>query len=58
MWVNDYFQKELGIKVITEPQEFEINDRSFLIGHGDGLGPGDISYKLMKKFVTNNKFFK
>jgi len=58
MWVNDYFQKELGIKVIREPQEFEINDKSFLIGHGDGLGPGDTSYKLMKKFVTNNRFFK
>ena len=58
MWVNDYFQMELGIKVIAEPQQFEINEKSFFIGHGDGLGPGDKSYKLMKKFVTNNKFFK
>ena len=58
MWVNDYFQKELGVKVITEPQEFEINDKSFLVGHGDGLGPGDTSYKLMKKFITGNRFFK
>ena len=28
-------------KVITEPQQFEINEKSFFIGHGDGLGPGD-----------------
>ena len=25
----------------------------FLIGHGDGLGPGDKGYKLMKKLFTN-----
>ena len=58
MWVKDYFQRELGIKVLAEPQQFEINEKKFFIGHGDGLGPGDVSYKLMKRFVTNNKFFK
>ena len=40
-----------------EPTEFVINDKVFLIGHGDGLGPGDYSYKLMKKVFTN-RFFK
>ena len=44
MWVRDYFQLELGVKVITEPQQFKINEKSFFIGHGDGLGPGDASY--------------
>ena len=58
MWVRDYFQLELGVKVITEPQQFKINEKSFLIGHGDGLGPGDTSYKLMKKFITGNRFFR
>ena len=29
----------------------------FLIGHGDGLGPGDKGYKRMKKVFTNS-FFK
>ena len=57
MWVRDYFQLELGVKVITEPQQFIINEKSFLIGHGDGLGPGDTSYKLMKKYVTGNQLF-
>ena len=58
MWMHDYFQLELGVKIITEPQQFEINQQSFFIGHGDGLGPGDTSYKLMKRFITTNKFFK
>lgn len=53
MWMNSYFNEELNIPVYTEPQEFEFNGKHFLIGHGDGLGPGDRGYKFMKKIFTN-----
>jgi len=53
LWVRDYFQKELNFKVYTKPTEFTFNNKTFLIGHGDGLGPGDTGYKLMKKVFTN-----
>lgn len=53
LWMNDYFQKELGIEVFHKPQEFIYNEKRFLIGHGDGLGPGDLGYKRMKKVFTN-----
>jgi UDP-2,3-diacylglucosamine hydrolase len=33
--------------------EFAFNGKSFLIGHGDGLGPGDKGYKRMKKVFTS-----
>ena len=52
LWMNDYFEKELNIPVYHEPQEFLINNKKFLIGHGDGLGPGDLGYKRMKKVFT------
>ena len=52
LWMRDYFQKELNIPVFHEPQEFEINEKLFLIGHGDGLGPEDHGYKRMKKVFT------
>ncbi len=52
LWMNDYFEKELNIPVYREPQEFLINNKRFLIGHGDGLGPGDLGYKRMKKVFT------
>ena len=55
MWMNGYFEKELNIEVFHEPQEFEFNEKKFLIGHGDGLGPGDHRYKFMKK-VFRNRF--
>ena len=52
LWMRDYFQKELSIPVFHEPQEFNINGKLFLIGHGGGLGPSDHGYKRMKKVFT------
>ncbi len=45
----DYFEKEIGLTVHSSSQEFQFNERSFFIGHGDGLGPNDKGYKRMKK---------
>lgn len=57
LWMHDYFEKELNIPVFHTPREFVFNDKKFFIGHGDGLGPGDMGYKHMKKVFTN-PFFK
>src|SRR5258706_2870583 len=53
MWMKDYFQTELNIPVYFEPKTFEFNNKKFLIGHGDGLGPGDKGYKFLKKIFRN-----
>ena len=53
MWMRDYFQNELGIPVYFEPKEFCFNNKTFYIGHGDGLGPGDAGYKALKKVFRN-----
>jgi UDP-2,3-diacylglucosamine hydrolase len=53
MWMRDYFQEELNIPVYFEPKTFERNGKKFLIGHGDGLGPDDHGYKMMKKVFRN-----
>jgi UDP-2,3-diacylglucosamine hydrolase len=53
LWMDDYFQKELNIPIYRDNQEYTFNDKTFLIGHGDGKGPGDIGYKRMKKVFTN-----
>lgn len=53
LWMDDYFQTELNIPVYCRPLEVECNGKRFLIGHGDGLGPGDKGYKRMKKVFTN-----
>lgn len=53
LWMNGYFQEELGIPVFHQPEQFEINSKRLFIGHGDGLGPQDKGYKRMKKVFTN-----
>jgi UDP-2,3-diacylglucosamine hydrolase len=53
MWMFDYFPTELGIPVYREPITLSIGHQRLLIGHGDGLGPGDTSYKILKKFFDS-----
>ncbi len=53
VWMFDYFPEELGIRVHKKPYVYEKNGKRFLIAHGDGLGPGDPGYKLLKGIFTN-----
>jgi UDP-2,3-diacylglucosamine hydrolase len=53
MWMSGYFEKELNIPVYHEPRVFEFNEKKLLVGHGDGLGPGDHGYKTIKKLFRN-----
>jgi len=53
MWMKDYLQTEMNIPVYFEPKAFEWNNKKFLVGHGDGLGPGDHGYKRLKKVFRN-----
>ena len=55
MWMKNYFQTELNIEVYFAPKEFTFFGKKFLVGHGDGLGPGDEGYKFLKK-IFRNKF--
>ncbi len=56
LWMKDYFEKELNIATYRDVKEFVFNDKVFLVGHGDGKGPGDKGYKRMKKVFTNPIF--
>ncbi|WP_044170730.1 UDP-2,3-diacylglucosamine diphosphatase [Flectobacillus major] len=59
IWIFDYFTKEMGIKVYRDPQEYAIYypektlPMQLYIAHGDGLGPGDNGYKVLKKVFEN-----
>jgi UDP-2,3-diacylglucosamine hydrolase len=53
MWMFDYFTEELGIPIFRQPETFIFNELKFLIGHGDGLGPGDRGFKLLKWFFRS-----
>lgn len=53
MWMFGYFPKELDIPIYREPQLLEVGNQKLLIGHGDGLGPGDTTYKFLKKIFAS-----
>ncbi len=53
LWMRDYFVQELGVSVNHSPIKKTYNNKTFFIGHGDGLGPGDGLYKFLKKCFTN-----
>ena len=53
LWMFGYFEDELNIPVHFEPIVREYNGKKFFIGHGDGLGPGDNGYKLLKKVMSS-----
>lgn len=53
IWMFDYFTTELEIPIHKNPIQLELLGKHFLIGHGDGLGPGDYGYKRLKKVFTN-----
>lgn len=53
LWMRDYFQAELDIPVHHSPITASFNGKKFFVGHGDGLGPGDTGYKLLKAVLRN-----
>jgi UDP-2,3-diacylglucosamine hydrolase len=54
MWMFDYFEQELGATIISNEIIIERNGKKFFLHHGDGLGPGDESYKMLKKIFRSN----
>ncbi|MCH2044965.1 MAG: UDP-2,3-diacylglucosamine diphosphatase [Saprospiraceae bacterium] len=55
IWMFEYLDKELGIKIHRKPLYTTLKGKKFLIGHGDGLGPKDKGYKFLKKYIFNNR---
>ena len=53
MWMFDYLQDELGVTIYRKPVVKEFNGKKFFLAHGDGLGPGDRSYKFLKKVFAS-----
>ena len=53
MWLFDYLEDEINAHIYRDPKEIFLKGKHFFIGHGDGLGPRDNGYKLIKKIFKN-----
>ena len=52
IWCYHYFE-EMGIVILEQPYIVKLGGKVFCLGHGDGLGPGDYSYKAMRWLFHN-----
>jgi UDP-2,3-diacylglucosamine hydrolase len=58
VWVYDYLPSETGVILHREPILKKIGNKTFYLGHGDGLDPDDKGYLLMKRiFVSKTAQF-
>ena len=53
IWAFNYLHKEVGIILHRKPEILDFTGKKFYLAHGDGLGPGDKGYKLLKKVFSN-----
>ncbi len=52
-WGGPFLERQIGIQLAEGPLELEIAGRRALIAHGDGLGPGDLGYKVLRRFLRS-----
>jgi UDP-2,3-diacylglucosamine hydrolase len=57
-WVDDYFEKELGMEVHAKPYETILDGKRFYLHHGDGLATHDLGYKLIKPVLRSRLSFR
>lgn len=53
VWMFGYFTEQFNAQIHRAPVLREWSGKRFMIGHGDGLGPGDHGYKFIKRVFTN-----
>lgn len=53
MWMNRYFRDEFNALIFDDSLVLKCNGKRILVGHGDGLGPGDATYKFLKKIFKS-----
>jgi UDP-2,3-diacylglucosamine hydrolase len=52
-WRSRFFRHQLDIETHTEKLELRTQGRNVLVQHGDGVGPGDHGYKLLKRILRH-----
>ncbi len=55
IWAFDYLNQELNIQLHRQPVIRSYNGKKFYLSHGDGVGPGDLGYKFIRR-IFESKF--
>jgi UDP-2,3-diacylglucosamine hydrolase len=52
-WAGSFLRDEVGLDLLPAVAEMELSGFRALVVHGDGLGQGDLGYRLLKKLIRN-----
>ena len=52
-WGGRFLREEVGIEFHDRPFRTTLGDRPALVAHGDGLGTGDVRYRMLKAVVRS-----
>ncbi|MDB4947637.1 MAG: Calcineurin-like phosphoesterase superfamily domain protein [Gemmatimonadetes bacterium] len=52
-WAGSFLRDEVGIRVIDGPVRMELGGRRTLVAHGDGVGAGDLRYRMLKAVIRS-----
>jgi len=47
-WGGDYLRDEIGVEFLQETTRLDLQGRTTLLAHGDGLGSGDLGYRFLR----------
>lgn len=56
LWMFDYFEKELDVRVHREPFYLKTQDKTFFLAHGDGLDEKEKGYIGLRKIFVHPFF--
>lgn len=52
-WGGSFLRDEVGVRFSANPFRTEIAGRAALVAHGDGVGRGDLKYRMLKAFIRS-----
>ncbi|MGH7457482.1 MAG: UDP-2,3-diacylglucosamine diphosphatase [Longimicrobiaceae bacterium] len=52
-WAGSFLRDEVGLELIAGPTVLELAGRRTLVVHGDGVGGGDLGYRLLKSVIRS-----
>lgn len=53
-WGGDFLTGEIGVDFLQKPTIIDLQGRRTLLAHGDGLGSGDLGYRILKGILRGS----
>lgn len=52
-WAGEVLSKDVGLTLLNDPVTMDLAGRRTLVVHGDGVGGGDLGYRILRRTLRN-----